>query len=71
MKRNMLIVDIIFIIVTVMFLVYSNTKQSTGLAALEDTGMFVIGLLSLGIEIIILILLVLTREYQKAKKRDR
>lgn len=67
MKKKILITDIIFIVITISLLLYFNYTESTGLAALEDAGKFVVCLLCLGVEALILITLCVICLCKKAK----
>lgn len=54
-KRALFIVDCLLIIITAILLVHYNNSDKYGLAALEDTGRFVVCLIALGIETLILL----------------
>lgn len=65
MKKKIIIIDVIFIIITILFLFYFNYSDSIGMEALESMGRFVICLLCLCVELLVLIVSGVILLYQK------
>lgn len=69
MKKIILILDTIFIIITISFLFYYNYTDSVGLRALEDMGSYVVCLLCLCVELLVIIILGVISMFQKLRKK--
>ncbi len=71
MKKIILVLDVIFIVITLFFFIYYNYSESVGLKALEDMGSYVVCLLCLCVEILVMIIMGATLVLRKcARKRN-
>ena len=67
--KIIMIIDVIFIVMTVLYIWYIDNSESYGLAALEDVGKVVLGLGFLGVELLILIIVCIIMIYKKFHNR--